>query len=334
MSPRFSLIVPVYNRAGMIARALDSALSQGFTDFELVVVDDGSVDGTAERVRAYADPRVRLVALPRNRGVCAARNAGIDVALGEWCVMLDSDFTLLPGGLARLSALCDLAAPSVVNVATACEWDDGSTTPDPAPEGDLDLDHEGWVRWMGTLRTPEYFNCVRRSALARVRYPEYRAYEGCFHLALSRLGRFTLSLTPVAKVHTDANNRVTAAPPAGLARRLLRDALDGAVDADNQLRTAGDVLRSAAPRTHRELQARSLELHLLAGDRVGAALSLLRRREGLRGQRELSTVALGALSPRLLAGARGLWRHRGSLDLASVVDVAKALTAPVGRSAA
>lgn len=332
MTPRFSLIVPVFNRAAMISRAIDSALSQGVDDLEVVVADDGSGDGTADRVRGYGDPRVRLVALPRNRGVCAARNAAIDVARGAWCVMFDSDFTLLPGGLARLASLCDLAGADVVNVATACAWDDGSITPDPFPEADLDLGYLEYVRWANSLRTPEYFNCVRRSALDRVRYPEYRAYEGVFHLALARRGRFTFSREPVAKVHTDATNRITASPPGALARRLLRDARDGAVDAENQLRTIGPDLLAVAPDAYSRLAARSLEQHLLAGDRVGALSSVLARGAPSARPSDLAVAALGAVSPRLLASARGLWRHRRSPSVAALADAASVLLRSPPRS--
>lgn len=331
MTIRFSFIVPVYNRAGMIARSIDSVLAQRGElgeKIEVIVVDDASTDDTVARVRAYTDPRVKVVELSRNRGVCAARNAAIDIARGEWCVMLDSDFTMLPGGIETLDKLCFVASPEVVNVATICEWDDGAVTPIPQPSHDLDLDHDAWVRWTSTLVVSEFFNCIRRSALDRVRYPEYRAYEGCFHIALCRLGRFTLTRVAVSKVHTDADNRITAAPPAALARRLLREAVDGACDADNQLRTYGETFRTAAPRTYAELTARTLELHLLAGDRIGALDALLRRPAGFTVARELGIVPLGMLSPRILAAARGLWRHRTSLTPSSVLDALTVLASP------
>ncbi len=86
-SPRFSVIIPVYNRERFIARAIESVLAQTYRDFELIVVDDGSTDSTPEIVARYP---VRLLR-QENRGVSAARNRGIAAARGEIIAFLDSD---------------------------------------------------------------------------------------------------------------------------------------------------------------------------------------------------------------------------------------------------
>ncbi len=86
-SPRFSVIIPVYNRASFIARAIESVLSQTYRDFELIVVDDGSTDATPDIVALYP---VRLLR-QENRGVSAARNRGIASARGKIIAFLDSD---------------------------------------------------------------------------------------------------------------------------------------------------------------------------------------------------------------------------------------------------
>ncbi|MBY0402214.1 glycosyltransferase family 2 protein [Myxococcota bacterium] len=86
-----SVVLPVFNRAQVVARAVESVLGQSCEDFELIVVDDGSTDGTAERVGRYADPRIRMLPLSTNLGACAARNRGILAARGEIVCLLDSD---------------------------------------------------------------------------------------------------------------------------------------------------------------------------------------------------------------------------------------------------
>jgi len=91
----------------MISRAIDSVLAQDFTDFELIVVDDGSTDDTVEVARGYKDPRVRAVALGRNRGSNAARNAGIKDASAPLIAFLDSDDTYLPHKLSTVAAEFD-----------------------------------------------------------------------------------------------------------------------------------------------------------------------------------------------------------------------------------
>ena len=101
--PTVSVVVPAYNREGTLPRTLDSVLAQTFEDFEVLVVDDGSADGTAAVAEAYAgrDDRVRLLRQPKNAGVSAARNRGLREARGEFVAFLDSDDEWLPEKLAR-----------------------------------------------------------------------------------------------------------------------------------------------------------------------------------------------------------------------------------------
>lgn len=92
MSPQLSVIVPVYNVEAYLPRCADSILSQSFTDFELILVDDGSPDKCGEVCDKYAenDSRVRVFH-KSNGGVSSARNLGLDNARGEWVTFIDSD---------------------------------------------------------------------------------------------------------------------------------------------------------------------------------------------------------------------------------------------------
>ena len=103
--PIVSVLVPCWNSAGSIERALDSVLEERGVPLECVVVDDGSTDGTLDRVRAVAarDPRVVVLALPENQGVSNARNRGLELVRGDWLTLLDADDRFLPGGLGRLA---------------------------------------------------------------------------------------------------------------------------------------------------------------------------------------------------------------------------------------
>ncbi|MDG5814245.1 glycosyltransferase family A protein [Chitinispirillales bacterium ANBcel5] len=87
--PRISVIIPVYNRAKLISRAVDSVLKQSYKDFELIVVDDGSSDDTLKQLRDYKS--VTVLSLDTNSGVSAARNFGVAHSCGEWIAFLDSD---------------------------------------------------------------------------------------------------------------------------------------------------------------------------------------------------------------------------------------------------
>lgn len=93
--PMLSVVLPTYNRAWTVRQAIDSVLDQDDGTLELIVVDDGSTDGTSRLLSTYGD-RLRCIRQD-NRGVSAARNAGIRAAAGDLIALLDSDDTWLPG---------------------------------------------------------------------------------------------------------------------------------------------------------------------------------------------------------------------------------------------
>ena len=102
--PDISVVLPVHNRADVLPRAIDSVLAQEFTDFELIVVDDGSGDDSANIAESYDDPRIRLIRLGSNRGGNVARNEGIRAAQSALIAFLDSDDRYLPNKLAAVAA--------------------------------------------------------------------------------------------------------------------------------------------------------------------------------------------------------------------------------------
>jgi glycosyltransferase involved in cell wall biosynthesis len=102
MLPLVSVIVPTYNRWPLVSEAVESVLAQGFKDFELIVVNDGSTDETAHELASFGT-RLRLVAQPR-RGVAAARNIGVADAKGRYIAFLDSDDLWRPDKLAVQTA--------------------------------------------------------------------------------------------------------------------------------------------------------------------------------------------------------------------------------------
>ncbi len=97
---RVSVIIPTYNRAAWVTEAAASVLAQTYRDFELVVVDDGSTDGTLAALAALGG-EVRVIRREARQGVSAARNLGTAAATGDWLAFLDSDDLWLPAKLAR-----------------------------------------------------------------------------------------------------------------------------------------------------------------------------------------------------------------------------------------
>jgi len=96
----FSIIMPTYNRATMIAKAIESVINQTYTNWELIIIDDGSSDNTAEIINSYNDSRVKYF-FRENRGKSVARNTGIDNSVGEFIAFLDDDDYYLPEFLSK-----------------------------------------------------------------------------------------------------------------------------------------------------------------------------------------------------------------------------------------
>jgi glycosyltransferase involved in cell wall biosynthesis len=115
-SPRVTILMTVYNEERYVGAAVRSILGQTFADFELLVIDDGSTDGSRSVVESFDDPRVRVVSR-ENRGLTASLNEGLQLARGEYVARQDADDESLPTRLEREVALLD-ADPRVGLVGT------------------------------------------------------------------------------------------------------------------------------------------------------------------------------------------------------------------------
>jgi len=98
--PKVSVIIPTYNRAHLVAESIQSVLDQTFTDFEIIVVDDGSTDNTKEVVDAFRDQRIRYT-YQENQGVVVASNRGFELSRGEYIALFSSDDILTENALAK-----------------------------------------------------------------------------------------------------------------------------------------------------------------------------------------------------------------------------------------
>ncbi len=114
--PAVTVVMAAFNAEACLDRALDSLRAQTLTDWELVVVDDCSTDGTAALLaaRAAVEPRIRVVRQAVNRGPAAARNRGLDLARGDWVTILDSDDAFRPERLCALVALAERTGATLV----------------------------------------------------------------------------------------------------------------------------------------------------------------------------------------------------------------------------
>jgi peptidoglycan/xylan/chitin deacetylase (PgdA/CDA1 family) len=142
-APNISVVVAAYNRRQTLAETLDSLLAQTNRDWEAIVVDDGSTDGTGELAERYAedDPRIRAHRQP-NGGVSSARNAGVELARGKWLFFLDADDWIVPRAFERLLAAAagDPAPDAVVGACQRVDEEGRELEVQPA-EREPDLFH-------------------------------------------------------------------------------------------------------------------------------------------------------------------------------------------------
>jgi glycosyltransferase involved in cell wall biosynthesis len=104
-APLISVVIPTYNRADLIPKAIQSVLDQTYQNWELIIVDNYSDDGTKEVINSFRDPRISMLLLPRTGSVAASRNMGVRHSKGDWVAFLDSDdwwFTT------KLSTVCEV----------------------------------------------------------------------------------------------------------------------------------------------------------------------------------------------------------------------------------
>lgn len=126
--PTVSVVIPTYNRSDVLPRAVDSVLDQTYEDFEVLVVDDGSDDGTLSLLDSYDDPRLRVVTHGTNRGANVARNTGTEHVNGEFVAFLDSDDEWHPQKLNRQLARYQSAPDECVAVYCDFEYNlDGTS---------------------------------------------------------------------------------------------------------------------------------------------------------------------------------------------------------------
>ena len=100
-TPKVTVLMPVYNGEKYLREAIDSILSQTFTDFEFLIINDGSTDRSVEFIKSYPDPRIRLVHNETNLGLIPSLNKGVDLSQGEYIARMDCDDISLPQRLEK-----------------------------------------------------------------------------------------------------------------------------------------------------------------------------------------------------------------------------------------
>ena len=299
----FSVVIPLFNREREILRAIRSCLSQDFSDFEIVVVDDASTDRSAAAVERVADDRVRLIHRAKNRGECPTRNAGATAALGEWIVFLDSDDELLPGCLGAIFPFTS-QANGVDRFGFIYRHDDGRLSPDPLPEVSL-LGFPEWLSFMEHARLSDALWVTRRSTFEDCRLPESRVSPMLYHLDFAARYRTRFVPKVLALLHSDSPNRLSVIGRRWDWARVRERAKDDVANLWQMLARHGDALSRYAPRKHGRLRRALVVSQAIAGSRRQALRAALRfaADDPLRAQR-WGLVILSALGGRAMDYAR------------------------------
>ncbi len=182
-APRVSVCIPAYNAGRFIGEAVRSVLDQTFADFELIVRDDASTDGTLDRLSAFSDPRLRVAANPRNVGAEANWNAVVAEARGEFVKVLCSDDLLRPDCLRRQVEALD-AAGGRGAVLACCRRE-------IIDAGGRVLMVRGSGAFTGIIPGPEAVRRIVRSGTNPIGEPSAVLFR---RAALERAGRFDGSL--------------------------------------------------------------------------------------------------------------------------------------------
>ena len=182
-APLLSIIVPVYKVENYLQKCIDSILAQTFTDFELILVDDGSPDDCPALCDAAAekDARVRMI-YQKNGGLSAARNAGLDAARGAWIGFVDSDDYIAP----EMYEVLYQAVQSTGADLALCDYAEVDEAGTPCPQMYVSLSgveltgQELLKKASGLMVQLAWNKLYRRAVFAQLRYPEGKLNEDLF----------------------------------------------------------------------------------------------------------------------------------------------------------
>jgi glycosyltransferase involved in cell wall biosynthesis len=198
-----SVIMATYNRADTIQRAIDSVLRQSHTDWELLIVDDGSTDATSELLEALDDSRIRIYRHPQNRGMHAAKNTGLDHISGEWFTTLDADDEMVPEALEVMLACAERTGATAIT----CNCVDTTTGrfSGTGPTADGRLTPEQTARCRG-----DFWGMTQTDLLGELRFDErVPNHQAPVWIKINRKARRYYLHRALAIVHTEGADRIT-----------------------------------------------------------------------------------------------------------------------------
>jgi len=293
MPPKVTLIIPTYNRARLLPRALDSALSQDYPALDIIIVDDGSSDNTLEVLAPYlSHPRIRLVSHQHNRGVTAAKNTGLNHLPADtvYFGILDSDDSLYPNAISSLVAA--FANGHYSQVFGWCE------DPDSGERTGTSSVREGVIRYEDVLCgrfRGEFWQLTRLELLGNLRFDERAGGgEGSVWWPLLKVAPALLIAAVVRDYHRSGTDRVnlpTLTPTGALKKMWVFR---------SELNAVGEDMRSLCPAQYAAHCLEEAKWACIAGHKADGWRAWRQAVSAHRSWRAFYMVALFPIPTRLL----------------------------------
>jgi len=213
--PGVSVLTTTYNRADVLGHSIDSVLAQDSPDWELVIVDNGSTDGTQELLATYHDDRIRVIRVDPNRGCTGGRNVGLDNISREWFTFLDSDDEMLPNALSTLLAVPETIDASIDAVECNCVGSETGAFTGHGLHGDQWLDQ----RTVLSVCHGEFWGITKTSLLDGYRFNPKIQIEALLWFRINQTARRYYIHKGLKIYHTERTDTETFRQEKNLASR-------------------------------------------------------------------------------------------------------------------
>jgi glycosyltransferase involved in cell wall biosynthesis len=267
-NPLVSVITCTYNRAYLLPRSIKSVRNQTYHNFELLIVDDGSIDNTENVVKSFEDKRIIYHKHETNKGVLAAKNTGLDLATGKYVCTLDDDDELFPEALeTAVNKLNELSAQGVRMVQFDCLYAESGTLTGSR------ICKEGYISYQDILsnkRNGDYYEMVDRSFLGNHRFDERLwGRENLLWIKLCRESPIYYCPIVLKKVHLQHGGEHVSDPTSSL-KHMPRIVLTQKVF----LEEFGEEIQSLNPKYYGRILADLGWYQLLNGEKVAGRKTL------------------------------------------------------------